>query len=243
MSLPELRRAIRPLLDPRQPRDAMDDFFAFHHPDSRTRLVIHPEGAQVATGYVAISRTGMDLFRPLITLRLPPLDMDAGVDLIYRALSPGTAVFLSAPEEIYPLIQALFDIQIEDHLHIYALSPERFEPMLNVLVTQSQSANGLPRFVVRSEAANHEVAASAHLNWQSPAFGEIAVNVQSRFRRRGWGRSVVAAMVQYLLANGRTPLYAVSPENTASLHLAQTLGFSDTGARTFLIEATLRQRP
>jgi len=221
----------------------MDDYFAFHHSDARTTLVIHPEEARVAMGYVALSRTGMDLFRPLVTLRLPPLDMDAGVDLIYRALVPGTAVYLSTSEESFPLIQALFEIQAEEHLHVFALKMAQFEPLLNVLVAQNQGANGLPRFVVRSEAANNEVVASAHLNWQSPNFGEIAVNVQPRFRRRGWGRSVVAAMVQYLVGNGRIPLYAVSPENTASIHLAQSLGFHDTGARTFLAEATLRPHP
>lgn len=247
MSLAEQRRAIRPLLNPNLPRDAMDDYFAFHHPDGRTRLVIWPEetfqARSVATGYVAISRTGMDLFRPLITLRLPPLDMDASVALVYKALEPGTAVLLSAPESYYPLIAALCDIEVEEHLALYALEPARFKPVINVLVSKSYGPEDMPRFSVRLDSANNEVVASAHLNWQSPRFAEIAVNVQPRYRRRGFGRSVVAAMAQHLLENGRIPLYAADPQNAASIHLAESIGFTDTGARSFMLQAVLRPRP
>lgn len=243
MSVDAARQAIRPLLNPNQPRDAMEDYFAFHHPAGRTRLVPWPEGAPVAAGYVAVSRTGMDLFRPLVTLRLPPQDMGGAADMIYQALVPGTAVFLSAPESYFPLMQALFEIDVEEHLAIYALDPQHFKPVVNVLVTQSHGPFDLPRFTIRSEAANQDVVATAHLNWQSPRFAEIAVSVQPGFRRRGFGRSVVAAMAQHVLANGRTPLYAVTATNTPSILLAQSIGFTDTGARTFMLQATLRPRP
>ncbi len=243
MSLDEARRAIRPLLNPNQPRDAMEDYFAYYHSEGRTRLVAWPEGAAVAAGYVAVSRTGMDLFRPLVTLRLPPQDMGGAADMIYHALAPGTAVFLSAPEAYFPLVQALFDIETEEHLAIFSLDPQQFKPVINVLVTHSHGPYDLPRYAIRSEAANQEVVASAHLNWQSPRFAEIGVNVQPQFRRRGFGRSVVAAMAQHLLDNGRIPLYAVAADNTPSILLAQSIGFTDTGARTFMLQATLRPRP
>ena len=66
------RRAIRHLLREDDPADAMAAYYALYHPDDKTTLVVPPttEG-QRANGYVALSRTGIDLFRPLVTMRLP----------------------------------------------------------------------------------------------------------------------------------------------------------------------------
>lgn len=239
-TLLQLRQSIRHLLDERQPRDAMAAYFALHHPETKTHLFTYPPEAALPTGYVAVSRTGMDLFRPLVTFRFPPEDMEGSVALMYQALLPETAVFIDTPEADAPLIRALFEIQAEEHLQTFVLDPNRFEPVINVLVTRAGSANDLPRFIVRSEAEQGAVVASAHLNWQSLFFAEIAVNTLPRYQRQGWGRSVVAAMVQYLLENGRTPLYVASAANTASINLAQSVGFVETGLRSWMLQGTLR---
>ncbi|MEZ4645738.1 MAG: GNAT family N-acetyltransferase [Chloroflexota bacterium] len=241
-SLPQLRQSIRHLLDERHPRDAMAAYFALYHPDAKTHLFTQPPEADIAAGYMAVSRTGMDLFRPLVTFRFPPQDMDGSVELIYQALLPETAVFIETSEVDEPLIRALFEIQVEEYLQVYMLDSSRFEPVINVLVMQANAVNDLPRFIVRSEAEQGAVVASAHLNWQSPYFAEIAVNTLPRYQRQGWGRSVVAAMVQYLLENGRTPLYVASATNTASINLAESVGFVDTGLRTWMLQGTLRPR-
>jgi predicted GNAT family acetyltransferase len=54
---------------------------------------------------------------------------------------------------------------------------------------------------------------------------------------------VVAAAAQYILENGRTPLYVVAEHNEASIQLAESLGFANTGAREVILEAILRPRP
>jgi RimJ/RimL family protein N-acetyltransferase len=244
MSLADKRHAIRHLLDERSPADAMAVYFAFYHPDDKTQLYTFPPDSKQADGYVALSRTGIDLFRPLVTLRLPIDDVDAGADLIHQALTPGAAVILNTPERHLPLIQALFDIQSQEHLRLFTLDPRRFEPVINVLVTQESSPNNLPRYVVRpAQTGRTEVAASAALNWYSPYFAEISVHTNPAYRRRGWGRSVVAAMVQYLLDNGRIPLYAAAEQNAASVELARRVGFVDSGVRESMIQATLKPPP
>jgi RimJ/RimL family protein N-acetyltransferase len=246
MTLAEKRRAIRPLLDHQDPADAMAVHYAFYHPDQKTQMTTYPSGAVdgKATGYVTVSRTGIDLFRPFVTLRLPDSDMEASVELIYSAIKPGAAVIAACPESHFPLLRALFDIQSEERLRLYTLDPNRFEPIINVLVQQGVSQNDLARFVVRrEEAGNETVVAAAGLNWQTPKFAEISVNADPRFRRRGWGRSVLAAMVQHLLATGRKPLYVVSHENKASIQLAESVGFQDTGTGEIIFQAVLRPRP
>ncbi|MEZ4591870.1 MAG: GNAT family N-acetyltransferase [Chloroflexota bacterium] len=242
MALTQQRRAIYHLLDEANPADGMAAYFAFYHPDNRTILRPFPYAAVRAQGYVALSRTGMDLFRPFVTLRLPIHDMQTSTDVIYEAIDAGTAVILNAPARYAPLLHALFDVQTEEQLSLFRLKVNQFEPIINVLVTQDKAPNGLPRFSIR-DRENDVIGASATLNWQSPSYAEIGVTTNPGYRRRGWGRSVVSAMANYLLENGRSPLYVVSQTNEASIQLAESVGFTDTGARELMIQAVLKPRP
>jgi predicted GNAT family acetyltransferase len=114
----------------------------------------------------------------------------------------------------------------------------RYEPVINVLVTQDRAPNGLPRFIIRSSQDRDRVVAAASVNWQTPTYAEIAAYTEADQRRQGWGRSVVAALCQHLLDNGRTPLYAVSESNRPSLLLAESAGFVDIGLRRLFLQAT-----
>jgi len=254
MSLEENRRQVRSLLIERSVSDASAAYYALYHPDDKTELTICRDAAGVAQGYVCLSRTGMDLFRQLLTLRLPAsadggeIDPKQATTLIYTAIRSGTSLIINAPRAYRPIITALFEIQSELPLRLMMLDRARFKPVINVLVTESESYNSLPRFVVRSKAGlesttGYELAASAGVNWQSPQFAEIYVHTQPSYRRRGFGRSVVAAVVRKVLDAGKTPLYAVGLDNEASTQLAESVGFADTGLVDILYEATLRPRP
>lgn len=250
----EKRRQIQALLYERSPADAQAAYYALHHPDEKTQLFTLANSDGLAEGYLCMSRTGMDLFRPLLTMRLPFSSASAGVNpesaasLLYSALPAGTSVIMSVPQDYYPIVSALFELQSEQRMRIMVLDQERYEPIVNVLVTQTETYNGLPRFLVRSSAGSSgrgsaEIAASAGLNWRSPHFAEIYVHTKPAFRRRGFGRSVVAALVENTLTSGRIPLYAVDAENDASIQLAESVGFVDTGATDILLEGNLRPRP
>lgn len=245
MTLAEQRRAIRPLVNEHQAADAMVAYYAFHHPDDRTQIVTTPEdaGPGQATGFVTLSRTGIDLFRPLVTMRLPNggQDYEASSELLQRALQPGMPVIISAPSAYLPLLRALLDIQSEEALRLYILDPGRYEPVINVLVARTTTPGDLPRYIIRSNhSTNGEIVASAALNWQSPSFAEISVFTRPDQRRQGWGRSVVAAMVEDLLKSGRTPLYVVAEDNIPSIQLAESVGFIDTGVRETMLQAARR---
>ena len=82
------RRAIRRLLREHDPADAMAAYYAFHHPDDRPTLVLAPEGVEAgsigqADGYVALSRTGIDLFLPHV------VDSGGGLVRLENRLAPG----------------------------------------------------------------------------------------------------------------------------------------------------------
>lgn len=243
-SLSEKRRAIRALLDEHSPADAMAVYYAMYHPDDRTHLALQEEGGR-ARAYVAVSRTGIDLFRPLLTMRLDEGDPDGAADLIYRALPPGADVFIHSPLAYRPLLAALFEIKVEQELRLLQLRKNAFQPVVNVLVMRSATPDGLPRYIIRPTNAENEneIGASATLNWQSPRFAEVTVYTNPQYRNRGWGRSVVSALANDLLQNGKTPLYEVSPQNEASLNLAHALGFTYTGEDKLFLETTLRELP
>lgn len=231
--------AIRHLLDERNPADAMAAYFAFYYPPEKTTLVTYPADGDRASGYVALSRTGVDLFRPFVTLRLPD-DMRAGTLLLQSALPEGASAIISAPAAYFPLLQALFDIETEEHVWLYRLDPRGFEPIINVLVTQDTGANGFPRFLIRPPQERSVTAAVAGLNWMTSDFGEISVNTAPGYRRRGWGRSVVSAMANHLIENGRIPLYVVAKNNEASIQLAEGVGFTYTGIDQVIIQGSRR---
>jgi RimJ/RimL family protein N-acetyltransferase len=245
-SLPGKRRAIRELLDEGSAADAMAVYYALYHPDERTRLFVQQEEKRQNTrAYVAVCRTGIDLFRPLLTMRLDIDDPEGAARLIHRALTPGASVFIHGPLAYRPLLSALFDIKLEQQLRLFALSQARFQPVVNVLVMRSATPDGLPRYIIRPSNAEseNEIGASAALNWQSPDFAEVTVYTNPQYRNRGWGRSVVSALARDLLQSGKTPLYQVSPQNEASLNVAHALGFVDTGADKLFVEGTLRDHP
>lgn len=239
MNLPEMRQHLHTLLDERQTADAIESYYAFHHPDNRTQIRLFPADTR-AVGYIAFSQTGFDLFRPMITWRLPLHDLEQSTDFIYQAMTPEMPVILLTPTDYLPLVHTWFTVEREEVTQVLILDRGRYEPVINVLVTQAESGNEWPRYIIR--APNSTVAASAMLNWQSRYFAEIAVHTQVNYRGRGWGQSVVAALCQYVLDRGRVPLYAVNPNNAPSLNLAERVGFIDLGIRSAIVEATLRPR-
>jgi len=131
---------------------------------------------------------------------------------------------------------------------LFRLDRERFMPQINVLVTKSETHNKLPRYTIRQTFQKNsddggEIMASSGINWQSDRFAEIYVHTKSSHRRQGYGQSVVSRMVQDVLENGRTPIYAVNVSNEPSVKLAQSIGFVDTGVEEILVEARRQPLP
>ena len=249
MNLAERRKSIRPLLNERLVADATAVYYAYYHPADRTQIITTSDTNGGAIGYICIARTGIDLFRPLVTLRLPTLprktdvDLESSMALLDEAIPVGSSIILSAPVNYHPLLAASFEIQAEQTLKLFRLDRDRFKPLINVLVTQSEAHNNLPRYTIRQTGKTDtveggEILASSGINWQSAQFAEIYVHTKSSHRKQGYGQSVVSRLVQDVLENGRTPIYAVSVSNEPSVNLAQSIGFVDTGVEEILVEAT-----
>ncbi len=136
-------------------------------------------------------------------------------------------------------MQAFFHIESAQGMALYQLKNGRFQSEISLMVTRSLSPSGLPRFAIRNQEG--DPVAAAALNWQSPRFAEISINSKPGYRRQGWGKSVLSAMVEHVLENGRLPLYVAAEDNEASIALARKVGFVRNGATVTFFQGTLRE--
>jgi len=237
MTIHDQRRLVRQLIDDASPTDAPTAYYALFHPAERSTLVTRTDEAGRALGFAGRFRTGLDLFRPLVTLSCQGASVAA--DLLSEILQPGHPYILFANLSQLPLVGGSVRILQEQVLHIYRLDVARFQPEINVLVRCTENGGGHPR--CRIESGGYQ--AVAGLNWQSPGFAEIYVHTDPEVRQRGWGRSVVAAISEKVVRGGRIPLYLVEHDNDPSRRLAESLGYVDTGARQVYAEIVYEGHP
>lgn len=232
------RRRVRGLLDERSPADALAGYYALHSPAERAQLYVHPDGDGSADGFLVVARTGIDLFRPLVTFRAA--SEPVALALFRAGLSPGRPLYLTVPERLAVWANRNLAVTDAERHRIYRLDVRRFEPVINVLVVTSHDPGGGPRCEIR---AGGEVGAVAGVNWQSPDFAEVYVYTEPAVRGRGWGKAVVSSLISLILKSGRTPLYVVSESNDYSIRLAEAVGFTDTGYREYVGHAVWEGGP
>lgn len=238
------RQSIQHLLNPLSAADALTSYYALYHPPDRTTLLVHPSQGTTnqVDGFLALCRTGMDLFRPLVTLRA--IDKQVAAELMQNSLPPEMAVMIAVAPDLGPVVEALFTMGNEVVASVYRLERYDFRPIINVLVMRAPSPDGSPRFVIRGQSFDRgarpvgPVLATAGVNWRSPHFAEVYVHVEAQARGRGLGKSVVSALSNWLVGQNVTPLYMVSDTDEPSAQLASSLGFRDTGARLLFADCT-----
>jgi RimJ/RimL family protein N-acetyltransferase len=235
--LEKQRRAIRPILSPADPADALASYYALWHDPRRTKLTLHFDRRRQVDGFVAVCQTGADLFRPLVTLRAPSREIVH--ELLGQALAANRPYHIISPVLLASAVRDVFELSQSRLNRLYTLDPTRFEPVINVLVQQTTSADGAIRFQIESREG--EVVALSGANWRSPAFAEVFVYVHPQGRERGWGKSVVSACTSALLEERVRPLYIVDQHNEASIAIAEGLGYVDTGVREFSGEGQMKE--
>ncbi len=238
MSIREARNTIRHrLLDDTSIIDAPTAYYALYHDPNRSeiRTRLRPSGRP--DGFVGRFQTGYDLFRPLVTMRCRTPEVAA--DLLAEMLIPARPYIFFASANQIDNLGGSFQIEVERLLHIYYLDSARFRPTVNVMVIERTAPDGQPRFEIHSGGPM----AVSGINWMSPGFAEIFVHTEPLARKRGWGRSVVTACTEHVIRSGHLPLYLVEPDNDASVELARSVGFVDSGARQIYVEGIYLGHP
>jgi RimJ/RimL family protein N-acetyltransferase len=223
------RQSIAPLLRAHSPADAMATYYALHHSELRTKLTVYRDEHKQALGFAAVCQTGYDLFQPLAVLRAPAERVEVAAWLLRHALAPIRSYHVVAPPALAPAVEAELNVQAAATHLVFEARRADFQPVINVLVTSSRGPDGALRFAIR--AANGTVVAESGVNWRTQEFAEVFVHVELAARGRGLGKSVVSACTAHLLESNLRPLYIADESNAESLSIAESLGYTDTGAR------------
>lgn len=214
----------------------MAAYYALDHPESRTTLYGYFSGDGSVLGFLAVARTGFDLFRPLLVPFVAQPVAMAG--LLREALLPGRPALLHVPIEQRDWALEVVELSEPRSLELLRCDPRSFQPLINVLVVESKTDQDWPRFEIKSRDV---VQAGSGINWKGRKFGEIYVEATREGQTRGFRRSVMAPVMLRLLSERRIPLFRVSEEDVAAQMEAVDLGFRRTGERSLLGQVLLRE--
>ena len=227
------RTYVQSILSTHSPADALASYYALHHNPERTSLFLHENESGQTDGFLVRAHPGMDLFTPTVTMRAK--SDQAATTLFRMGLISNRPYYLLLPPELEAVASRELEMTALAKLHVYCLESKDFQHIINALVQPHTGANGLLGFVIRSKG---RTLSSARVIWQSQYFAEISVSTVPEARGRGWGRSVVAALVNELVHRRIRHIYVTTEYNPWSIRVAQTVGFVDTGTRIFSGSAT-----
>jgi hypothetical protein len=158
--------------------------------------------------------------------------------LLQAALQPGQPVLVDLPAGNRSLAEEVVELQDVREAEILRLDPSLYVPQINVLVLESRTPDGWPRFKIHS---GDKLQAAAGLNWRGDHFAEVYVEAEPAAVMRGHRAAVLSVIAGHLLGERKIALYRVENEDFAAKAEALDLGFRRTGARNVSAQAILRQ--
>jgi len=232
----EERRKLLNLVDVHSISDAMAAYYGLDHPGERVSIFGYYPTDKVLSGFIAIASTGLDLFKPLV---IPFAATNEAIRaLIAAALEPGRPYLIYLPNEQSESLIGLAEIEPIAVTNLLRLETSRFQPLMNVLVQKNESPDGSPRFEIQSRGEGH---AASGINWRSPQSAEIYVESDSSGYRRGFTKSVLAALIQDLIQEKIRILFRVADDDYSAFEDAFDLGFSPTNVRTLFAQIYLNR--
>lgn len=233
----EDRGQLAPLLNSQAASDALATYCALHHPAEKLKLYVSSAGGGKPNGFLAIAQTGMDLFRPLAV----PFVASSKIlqDLLKAVLKPGQPVLLYLPLEQRDWLMDDLILTETRITELLRLDPMSFKPIVNVLVVEVGTPNGLPRFEIRTSSGSSAVAG---LNWIGERFSELYLEADHEARVRGLALSVISAMNNHLLQENRIPLFRFDATNNLDYQELMSIGYRSTGTRTLITQVLLKPK-
>ncbi len=234
--LPALERGqLAALLAPRSAADAMAAYYALDHPSDRVKLYAHYQRDAKPNAFLVLAQTGLDLFRPLV---VPFAGQEESLKaLLKAALKPGQPVLINLPIGQRAAAEEVIELSDVKEAEILRLDPSLFVPQINVLVLESRTPDGWPRFEIHS---GEMLQAAAGLNWRGDHFAEVYVEAMPAAAARGFRSAVLGVIARHLLGERKLALYRAWDEDIDAKADALNLGFQRTGTRCISGQAILK---
>ena len=80
-----------------------------------------------------------------------------------------------------------------------------------------------------------DIVAIAHTYAETDLHADIGVSTLEAWREKGFATAAASLVAQEIQARGKVPAWSCGEDNTASLRVAQKLGFTEVGRRTYVI--------
>jgi hypothetical protein len=226
------REKLAALLDPRSAGDAIVAYYALQYPMERVKILGYFPKNDRMSGFLINARTGIDLFKPLV---IPFVATQEGLDaLIQTGLQVRHPVMLHIPLGQASWIGETLALDDIRKTELFRLDPHVFEPRINVLITETSSPNGSPRYEILSRKGDF---AAAGVNWRGDRYAEIYLEADRKAQEREFASSVLAALAARLLHEGLIPLYRRADSALLSRSDLTEVGFRATGTRTLIAQA------
>ena len=79
------------------------------------------------------------------------------------------------------------------------------------------------------------IVAIAHTYAETKLHADIGVSTLGKWREKGFATAAASLVAQEIQARGKVPAWSCGEDNTASLRVAQKLGFTEVARRTYVI--------
>ena len=82
-----------------------------------------------------------------------------------------------------------------------------------------------------------DIVAIAHTYAETDLHADIGVSTLEQWREKGFATAAASLVAQEIQARGKVPAWSCGEDNFASLRVAEKLGFTEVGRRTYVIPA------
>lgn len=92
--------------------------------------------------------------------------------------------------------------------------------------------------IVAGAFVDGNIVAIAHTFAETNLHADIGVSTVEQWQGKGFATAAASLVVQEIQARGKIPVWSCGEDNIASLRIAQKLGFTEIGRRTYIISAS-----
>lgn len=158
-------------------------------------------------------------------------------DELEPLLAAQTGSALRRVEDVYHILTQPPPAELLSHANVRLLNPDDL-PLLQTAPPELRGHD--PEQLLRQTAVagaiiQGKLVAIAQNYALTERFGDIGVFTLPAWRGRGLAAAAAAWVADWLLGNGRTPVWSCGESNQASLRVAEKVGFVENGRRVYLI--------
>ncbi|MEZ4594430.1 MAG: GNAT family N-acetyltransferase [Chloroflexota bacterium] len=158
-------------------------------------------------------------------------------DALELLLAERMGCTLRRQADVYHILTQSPPAELLAHPDVHLLTPDDL-PLLLAAPPELRGHN--PEHLLNKTAAagaiiQGRLVAIAQNYALTEGFGDIGVFTLPNFRGHGLAAAAAALVAEWLLRNGRIPVWSCGANNQPSLRVAQKLGFVENGRRVYLI--------